>query len=74
MGQVAILNCLAAYKCVDGSEAKKVIECALPKLQHANYAVVLACIRLIINHLQVEVFFCKLYCQNILIALRAAIG
>ncbi|CEG01053.1 Clathrin/coatomer adaptor,adaptin-like,N-terminal [Ostreococcus tauri] len=53
-GQVAILNCLAAYKCVDGSEAKKVIECALPKLQHANYAVVLACIRLIINHLQVE--------------------
>lgn len=55
-GKVTILDCLAAYESTSATEAEHILESILPKLQHANYAVVLACIRVILSKLhQVQV-------------------
>ncbi|ABO94494.1 Beta adaptin-like protein [Ostreococcus lucimarinus CCE9901] len=50
-GKVTILDCLAAYESTSATEAEHILESILPKLQHANYAVVLACIRVILSKL-----------------------
>lgn len=53
---MTILDCLAAYESTSATEAEHILESILPKLQHANYAVVLACIRVILSKLhQVQV-------------------
>lgn len=49
-GQISILECLIEYDCTI-SEAELIIRNVLPKLQHANHAVVLACVRLILSKL-----------------------
>jgi len=57
-GQITILNCLTAYVCSDERECDAIMECVVPKLQHANYAVVFACVRLVLSKLNVlEVCF-----------------
>ena len=44
-GQIAILTALADYKAGNGKEAEGICDRVLPRLQHANGAVVLAAIK-----------------------------
>jgi len=49
-GQISILECLINYDSPNaGSDAIQIIQNVAPKLQHANHAVVLACIRVILS-------------------------
>jgi len=44
-GQVFILDCLAGYDMSDPKDAEKIAERVLPRLQHANSAVVLSAVK-----------------------------
>lgn len=48
---MTILNCLIVYDCASEEEAIVVLDKVLMKLQHANYAVVLASIRVLLSKL-----------------------
>ena len=48
-GQIFILDALCAYEPADAREAEGIVERVLPRLQHANGAVVLSAIRLILH-------------------------
>ena len=49
--QVFILDSLAQYRAVDSKDAESIIERILPRLQHANSAVVLAAIKVILKNM-----------------------
>ncbi|XP_057775862.1 beta-adaptin-like protein C [Salvia miltiorrhiza] len=51
-GQVFILDALSKYKAVDAREAENIVERVTPRLQHANCAVVLSAVKMIL--LQME--------------------
>ncbi|KAJ3676203.1 hypothetical protein LUZ60_003615 [Juncus effusus] len=51
-GQVFILDALARYKAADAREAENIVERVTPRLQHANCAVVLSAVKMIL--LQME--------------------
>jgi vesicle coat complex subunit len=44
-GKVFILDCLAGYDMSDPKDAEKIAERVLPRLQHANSAVVLSAVK-----------------------------
>ncbi|OBA23516.1 Adaptor protein complex beta subunit [Metschnikowia bicuspidata var. bicuspidata NRRL YB-4993] len=50
-GRISILGCLADYRAQDAGEALHIVERAVPQLQHANAAVVLAAIKVIVHQL-----------------------
>jgi len=50
-GQVSILDSLAKYEPLDGKEAEGIIERVAPRLQHANSAVVISAVKVIIKYL-----------------------
>eukprot|EP00611_Tribonema_gayanum_P002786 TRINITY_DN12105_c0_g1_i1.p1 TRINITY_DN12105_c0_g1~~TRINITY_DN12105_c0_g1_i1.p1 ORF type:complete len:907 (-),score=479.65 TRINITY_DN12105_c0_g1_i1:164-2884(-) len=50
-GQVFILDSLAKYDPVDGVEAEGIIERVTPRLQHANSAVVMSAVKVILSYL-----------------------
>ena len=50
-GQVYILNALANYEPHDSQEAEQACERVTPRLNHANSAVVLAAVKLILNYM-----------------------
>jgi AP-1 complex subunit beta-1 len=50
-GQVFILDAVAAYEPADASEAETVVERVMPRLQHANAAVVLSAVKVILKNL-----------------------
>ncbi|GAB0496630.1 hypothetical protein MMPV_007943 [Pyropia vietnamensis] len=52
-GQVTIMDALADYTPADAEEADDLVEHVLPRLQHANAAVVLAAVRLLLQLLAV---------------------
>ncbi|KAF3340866.1 beta-adaptin-like protein C [Carex littledalei] len=52
-GQVFILDALARYKAPDAREAENIVERVTPRLQHANCAVVLSAVKMIL--LQMEI-------------------
>ena len=51
-GQVYILNALADYAPRDSGEAEQACERVTPRLNHANSAVVLAAVKLILNYME----------------------
>merc|ERR1719158_1234669 len=51
-GQIFILDALSSYQPRSPEEAKEMAERVLPRLQHANAAVVLAAVKLVMNCLQ----------------------
>ncbi|XP_051129368.1 beta-adaptin-like protein C [Andrographis paniculata] len=51
-GQVFILDALSKYKAVDARDAENIVERVTPRLQHANCAVVLSAVKMIL--LQME--------------------
>jgi AP-1 complex subunit beta-1 len=51
-GQVFILDSLASYTAQDERDASSVIERVTPRLQHANCAVVLSAVKVIIGQLE----------------------
>jgi len=51
-GRIAILNCLARYKATDEKESEHICERVLPQFQHANGAVVLAAVKVIMIHMR----------------------
>lgn len=50
-GQVFILDSLAKYSPVDGREAEGIIERVTPRLQHANSAVVMSAVKVVLSYL-----------------------
>jgi AP-1 complex subunit beta-1 len=50
-GQVFILDTVAGYNAVDSDEAETIIERVIPRLQHANAAVVLSAVKVILHNL-----------------------
>lgn len=48
-GQIFILDAIASYQPADSQEADSIVERIVPRLQHANSAVVLAAVQIIIN-------------------------
>ncbi|KAI7902278.1 adaptin N terminal region-domain-containing protein [Cokeromyces recurvatus] len=50
-GQIAILNALTDYKPKDGKEAETICDRVIPRLQHANGAVVLSAIKIILMNM-----------------------
>eukprot|EP00904_Undaria_pinnatifida_P012779 jgi/Undpi1/8631/HiC_scaffold_25.g11096.m1 len=50
-GQVFILDSLAKYNPVDGREAEGIIERVTPRLQHANSAVVMSAVKVVLSYL-----------------------
>lgn len=50
-GQIAILTALADYKPSGGKEAEGICDRVLPRLQHANGAVVLAAIKVCLSEI-----------------------
>ena len=52
-GQVFILDSLASYSARDERDAESVVERVTPRLQHANCAVVLSAVKVIISQLEV---------------------
>lgn len=46
-GQIAILTAIADYKVSGGKEAESICDRVMPRLQHANGAVVLSAIKVI---------------------------
>ena len=53
-GQVFILDSLSSYTAQDERDAASVIERVTPRLQHANCAVVLSAVKVIIGQLEVR--------------------
>lgn len=49
-GQVFILDTVAGYTAADGREAETIIERVLPRLQHANAAVVLSAVKVVLHN------------------------
>jgi AP-1 complex subunit beta-1 len=49
-GQVFILDAVSAYEPADAAEAETVIERVLPRLQHANAAVVLSAVKVVLKN------------------------
>jgi AP-1 complex subunit beta-1 len=52
-GQVFILDSLAKYTPADGREAEGIIERVTPRLQHANSAVVMSAIKVILSYMEI---------------------
>mmetsp|Transcript_21443 Transcript_21443/g.50438 ORF Transcript_21443/g.50438 Transcript_21443/m.50438 type:complete len:907 (-) Transcript_21443:82-2802(-) len=52
-GQVFILDALAFYTPSDSREAENIIERVVPRLQHANSAVVLSAVKVILKYMEV---------------------
>ena len=50
-GQVFILDAVAGYNAADAAEAESIIERVLPRLQHANAAVVLSAVKVVLRNL-----------------------
>ncbi|KAI8110917.1 hypothetical protein M9434_004491 [Picochlorum sp. BPE23] len=50
-GQVFILDAVTGYDAVDGDEAETIIERVIPRLQHANPAVVLSAVKVILKNI-----------------------
>ena len=50
-GQVSILDCLAKYVPSEAKDAENIVERVLPRLQHANSAVVLSAIKVILQYM-----------------------
>lgn len=44
-GQIAILTAIAEYRVTDGKEAESICDRVMPRLQHANGAVVLSAVK-----------------------------
>ncbi|KAF8317857.1 clathrin binding protein [Clavulina sp. PMI_390] len=51
-GRVAILGCLSRYKTSDDKESEHICERVMPQFQHANGAVVLTAVRVIMIHMR----------------------
>ncbi|CAH9069062.1 unnamed protein product [Cuscuta europaea] len=51
-GQVFILDALTKYKASDAREAENIVERVTPRLQHANCAVVLSAVKLILQQME----------------------
>jgi AP-1 complex subunit beta-1 len=51
-GQVFILDSLAKYSPADGREAEGIIERVTPRLQHANAAVVMSALKVILSYME----------------------
>mmetsp|Transcript_18526 Transcript_18526/g.42898 ORF Transcript_18526/g.42898 Transcript_18526/m.42898 type:complete len:702 (-) Transcript_18526:671-2776(-) len=51
-GQVFILDSLAKYNPADGREAEGIIERVTPRLQHANSAVVMSAVKVILSYME----------------------
>lgn len=64
-GQIFILDAISSYSPADAEEADLMVERIIPRLQHANAAVVLAAVRIIVNLMpcldssQKRSFLCK---------------
>mmetsp|Transcript_25067 Transcript_25067/g.99696 ORF Transcript_25067/g.99696 Transcript_25067/m.99696 type:complete len:979 (-) Transcript_25067:185-3121(-) len=54
-GQVSILDALAKYAPADAKDAASIIERVLPRLQHANSAVVLSAVKVILRYVKARV-------------------
>eukprot|EP00559_Dactyliosolen_fragilissimus_P001198 CAMPEP_0184864940 /NCGR_PEP_ID=MMETSP0580-20130426/16439_1 /TAXON_ID=1118495 /ORGANISM="Dactyliosolen fragilissimus" /LENGTH=932 /DNA_ID=CAMNT_0027363911 /DNA_START=40 /DNA_END=2838 /DNA_ORIENTATION=+ len=52
-GQVFILDSLAKYTPADGHEAEGIIERVTPRLQHANSAVVMSAVKVILSYMEI---------------------
>jgi len=52
-GQVFILDSLAKYSPADGREAEGIIERVTPRLQHANSAVVMSAVKVILSYMEI---------------------
>jgi len=52
-GQVFILDSLAKYQPTDGREAEGIIERVTPRLQHANSAVVMSAVKVILSYMEI---------------------
>lgn len=52
-GQVFILDSLAKYTPADGREAEGIVERVTPRLQHANSAVVMSAVKVILSYMEV---------------------
>merc|ERR1719276_38290 len=52
-GQVFILDSLAKYTPADGREAEGIIEHVTPRLQHANAAVVMSAVKVILSYMEI---------------------
>ncbi|GBG71965.1 hypothetical protein CBR_g10902 [Chara braunii] len=51
-GQVFILDALSMYKAKDAREAENIVERVTPRLQHANCAVVLSAVKVILQNME----------------------
>ncbi|XP_010433903.1 PREDICTED: beta-adaptin-like protein C [Camelina sativa] len=51
-GQVFILDALSRYKATDPREAENIVERVTPRLQHANCAVVLSAVKMILQQME----------------------
>ncbi|KAL6979565.1 hypothetical protein U1Q18_021226 [Sarracenia purpurea var. burkii] len=51
-GQVFILDALSMYKAADAREAENIVERVTPRLQHANCAVVLSAVKMILQQME----------------------
>jgi len=51
-GQVFILDSLSKYTPIDGREAEGIIERVTPRLQHANSAVVMSAVKVILSYME----------------------
>ncbi|KAI4351212.1 hypothetical protein L6164_005590 [Bauhinia variegata] len=51
-GQVFILDALSRYKAADAREAENIVERVTPRLQHANCAVVLSSVKMILQQME----------------------
>ncbi|XP_031502979.1 beta-adaptin-like protein B [Nymphaea colorata] len=51
-GQVFILDALSRYKTADAREAENIVERVTPRLQHANCAVVLSAVKMILQQME----------------------
>ncbi|KAK9079640.1 hypothetical protein SSX86_001313 [Deinandra increscens subsp. villosa] len=52
-GQVFILDALSKYKAADAREAENIVERVTPRLQHANCAVVLSAVKMILQQMEI---------------------
>ena len=65
-GQVFILDCLATYVPHDTQEAEGIIERVVPRLQHANSAVVMSAIKVILGYLEMcNAETIRTYCKKL---------
>lgn len=53
-GQVFILDALSKYKAADAREAENIVERVTPRLQHANCAVVLSAVKVMLRYVNVN--------------------